>query len=55
MGIKCLLKFLNSYDNIVNKIDTNNFNGEKVAIDISIVLYQVIIAIRNEKKKTFTI
>ncbi len=47
MGIKYLLKFLNTYDNIVNEIDSNDFKGEKVAIDISIILYQVIIAIRN--------
>lgn len=47
MGIKNLLKFLNNYDNIVDVIDYDNFNGEKIAIDISIILYQVIIAIRN--------
>jgi len=47
MGIKNLLKFLNSYDNIVNEINYDDFKGEKVAIDISIILYQVIIAIRN--------
>lgn len=47
MGIKHMLKFLNNYDGIVNEIKYDNFNYEKVAIDISIVLYQVIIAIRN--------
>ena len=47
MGIKNLLKFLNNYDNIVEVIEYDNFNGEKIAIDISIILYQVIIAIRN--------
>lgn len=47
MGIKYLLKFLDNYNNIITKLDKNNFNGEKVAIDISIILYQVIIAIRN--------
>lgn len=47
MGIKNLLKFLNNYDDIVKEIDNDNFNGEKIAIDISIILYQVIIAIRN--------
>ena len=47
MGIKNLLKFLTTYDNIINEINYDDFNGEKVAIDISIILYQVIIAIRN--------
>lgn len=47
MGIKNLLKFLNNFDSIVKEIDNENFNYEKVAIDISIILYQVIIAIRN--------
>lgn len=47
MGIKSLLKFLNNYDGIVKEINNDNFNGEKIVIDISIILYQVIIAIRN--------
>jgi flap endonuclease-1 len=48
MGIKNLLKFLNSnYPELIKKINTNNFQGKKIAIDISILLYQVIIAIRN--------
>jgi flap endonuclease-1 len=47
MGIKYLLKFLNNFDNIINEVKHNNYNFEKVAIDISIVLYQSIIAIRN--------
>lgn len=47
MGIKNLLKFLTNYDDIVKEINYDNFNGEKIAIDISIILYQVIIAIRN--------
>jgi flap endonuclease-1 len=47
MGIKNLLKFLNNYDNIITPINSDNFNYEKIAIDISIILYQVIIGIRN--------
>ena len=47
MGIKNLLKFLNNYEGIVKEVNNDNFNGEKIAIDISIILYQVIIAIRN--------
>ncbi len=47
MGIKNMLKFLNSnYPHIIKKVD-NNFNGQMIAIDISILLYQIIIAIRN--------
>ena len=47
MGIKNLLKFLNKYDNIITTVNSDNFNYEKIAIDISIILYQVIIGIRN--------
>jgi flap endonuclease-1 len=48
MGIKNMLKFLNTnYPELIKKININNFQGEKIAIDISILLYQVIIAIRN--------
>ena len=47
MGIKGLLKFLNTYDDIVSIVPKNDFEYERVAIDISIILYQVIISIRN--------
>jgi flap endonuclease-1 len=48
MGIKNLLKFLSQYEGILKVIeDDNNYKYEKVAIDISIILYKVIIAIRN--------
>ena len=47
MGIKNLLKFLSNYKGILKEINDNNFNKQKVAIDISIILYKVIIAIRN--------
>ena len=42
MGIKCLLKFINE-----EKIKKENFKNKKIAIDISILIYKVIISIRN--------
>jgi flap endonuclease-1 len=48
MGIKNMLKFLNTnYPNTIKKIETMDFDKKKIAIDISIMLYQVIINIRN--------
>ena len=47
MGIKNLLKFLSEKNNIVKKININDYYGKKIAIDISILIYQVVISIRN--------
>lgn len=47
MGIKNLLKFLNSYPDLVIEKEINEFKGKKIAIDISILLYQVVISVRN--------
>lgn len=48
MGIKNMLKFLNTnYPNTIKKIETMDFDKKKIAIDISIMLYQVVINIRN--------
>jgi flap endonuclease-1 len=47
MGIKSLLKFLENQENIVNEVTYDKLQYKKIAIDISIILYQVIIAIRN--------
>ncbi len=48
MGIKNMLKFLNTnFPNSIKKINTNDFEHKYIAIDISILLYQVVIAIRN--------
>ena len=47
MGIKNLLKFLKEYPNLVKNTDIESYNSKKVAIDISILLYQVVISIRN--------
>ena len=55
MGIKKMLKFLNTnYPNIVKKINIDKFEGQMIAIDISILLYQVVIAIRNSGADMFT-
>lgn len=47
MGIKKLLKFLNNYDNIVNNKNISDYKGTKIAIDISLLIYQIIIGVRN--------
>ena len=47
MGIKGLYKFLKEYPDLINYKTITNFNNKKIAIDTSIVLYQVVIAIRN--------
>lgn len=47
MGIKNLLKFLSEYHDIINEKNHNEYYGKKIAIDISILMYQVVIAIRN--------
>jgi flap endonuclease-1 len=47
MGIKNLLKFLNTYPELVQDKDITDFSGKKIAIDISILLYQVVISVRN--------
>ena len=47
MGIKNLLKFLKEYPNLVKNTKIERYNNKKVAIDISILLYQVVISIRN--------
>ena len=47
MGIKNLLKFLNTYPDLVEDKNITDFSGKKIAIDISILLYQVVISVRN--------
>ena len=47
MGIKNLLKFLYEYPELIKEKDTGQYKGQKIAIDISILMYQVVIAIRN--------
>jgi len=47
MGIKSLLKFLTDQNDIIEQVNNDEIKGKRIAIDISILLYQVIIAIRN--------
>ena len=47
MGIKNLLKFLSNYPDLIKEKKIESFYGKKIAIDISILMYQVVIAIRN--------
>ena len=47
MGIKNLLKFLSEHPELIKEKDTGQYKGQKIAIDISILMYQVVIAIRN--------
>jgi flap endonuclease-1 len=47
MGIKKLLKFLNNYDNLTNYKNISDYKGHKIAIDISLLIYQIIIGSRN--------
>jgi flap endonuclease-1 len=54
MGIKKMLKFLNTnYPNVIKKVNDADLNGKMIAIDISILLYQVVIAIRNSGADMF--
>jgi flap endonuclease-1 len=47
MGIKNLLKFLSTYPEIIKEKKIKDFYGKKLAIDISILMYQMVISIRN--------
>lgn len=47
MGIKNLLKFLNTFPDLIEEKNINEYSGKKIAIDISILLYQVVISVRN--------
>lgn len=47
MGIKNLLKFLYNYPDIIKEKNRSELHGKKIAIDISILLYQSVISIRN--------
>ena len=47
MGIKNLLKFLNNFPELIVDQNVNDLSGKKIAIDISILLYQVVISVRN--------
>ena len=47
MGIKNLLKFLSEFPDILKPTHAGDYKLKKIAIDISILMYQVVIAIRN--------
>jgi flap endonuclease-1 len=47
MGIKKLYKFLSSFPELIAETEYVDFSGKVIAIDISILLYQVVIAVRN--------
>jgi flap endonuclease-1 len=47
MGIKNLLKFLYNFSDIVKIKQASDFYNKRIAIDISILLYQSVISIRN--------
>ena len=47
MGIKNLLKFLYNFPNIIKVKNISEYKGKKIAIDISILLYQSVIAMRQ--------
>ena len=47
MGIKNLFKFLSEKNDTVKEVDISEYYGKKIAIDISILIYQFIITIRN--------
>ena len=54
MGIKKMLKFLNTnYPNVIKKVNDSDLNNKMIAIDISILLYQSVIAIRNSGADMF--
>jgi flap endonuclease-1 len=47
MGIKCLLKFLTEKHDLVKEVDNKIYQNKRIAIDISILIYRVIISVRN--------
>lgn len=42
-----MYKFLESYNTIIKKKSMSDYRGKKIAIDISILIYQIVISIRN--------
>ena len=50
MGIKSLFKIIKSQNQIIDFTNINNYKYKKIAIDISIIIYQIVISIRNSGK-----
>ena len=46
-----LLYFLSHFSDTIKEIDRNTFYGKKIAVDISILIYQVVIASKNHESK----
>jgi flap endonuclease-1 len=47
MGIKCLLKFINEMPELILNVDNSRYKFKRIAIDISILIYRIIISVRN--------
>ena len=47
MGIKCLLKFITENYNLIRKTERLTYKNKKIAIDISILIYRIVISVRN--------
>jgi flap endonuclease-1 len=47
MGIKNLLTFLSNFPSTFEEKEIDSYKGKKIAIDISLLLYQIIISTRN--------
>jgi flap endonuclease-1 len=47
MGIKCLLKFIIENYNLIRKTERLTYKNKKIAIDISILIYRIVISVRN--------
>lgn len=47
MGIKKLLLFLNNYQNLVCETKITDYIGKRIAVDISLLLYKIVIGVRN--------
>jgi flap endonuclease-1 len=47
MGIKCLLKFINDTPDLIQNVDNSKYKFKRIAIDISILIYKIIISVRN--------
>ena len=47
MGIKCLLKFINEQSDLIQNVDNSKYKFKRIAIDISILIYRIIISVRN--------
>lgn len=47
MGIKCLLKFINETTDVVKVTNIEQYKYKRVAVDISLMMYKIIISVRN--------